>query len=96
MVEVGFEPTPLARLELESSALDRSAIRPTSMFWKSSYIFFPLSNSNVLLFCDIHLFDKIIEKNLTRSDHSFYQLLTRSTKSLPASTRFPGQNKLFW
>ena len=28
LVEVGFERTPLARLELESSALDRSAIRP--------------------------------------------------------------------
>jgi hypothetical protein len=35
MVEVGFEPTPLARLELESSALDRSAIRPTSITRKS-------------------------------------------------------------
>ena len=28
MVEVGFEPTPPERLELESSALDHSAIQP--------------------------------------------------------------------
>ena len=28
MVEVGFEPTPPKRLELESSALDHSAIQP--------------------------------------------------------------------
>ena len=30
MVEVGFEPTPPERLELESSALDHSAIQPSS------------------------------------------------------------------
>ena len=29
MLEVGFEPTPPERLELESSALDHSAIHPT-------------------------------------------------------------------
>ena len=28
MVQVGFEPTPPKRLELESSALDHSAIEP--------------------------------------------------------------------
>ena len=28
MVQVGFEPTPPKRLELESSALDRSATEP--------------------------------------------------------------------
>ena len=28
VVEVGFEPTPPERLELESSALDHSAIQP--------------------------------------------------------------------
>ena len=30
VVEVGFEPTPPKRLELESSALDHSAIQPLS------------------------------------------------------------------
>ena len=29
MVQVGFEPTPPKRLELESSALDRSATKPS-------------------------------------------------------------------
>ena len=28
MVQMGFEPTPPKRLELESSALDRSATEP--------------------------------------------------------------------
>ena len=32
LVEVGFEPTPPKRLELESSALDHSAIQPE---WQS-------------------------------------------------------------
>ena len=32
MVQVGFEPTPPKRLELESSALDRSATEPVSVF----------------------------------------------------------------
>ena len=32
MVQVGFEPTPPRRLELESSALDRSATEPFSIF----------------------------------------------------------------
>ena len=31
MVQVGFEPTPPKRLELESSALDRSATEPISL-----------------------------------------------------------------
>ena len=31
MVQVGFEPTPPKRLELESSALDRSAIEPNTI-----------------------------------------------------------------
>ena len=30
MVQVGFEPTPPKRLELESSALDHSATEPKS------------------------------------------------------------------
>ena len=39
MVEVGFEPTPPKRLELESSALDHSAIQPSA----SACAAFPLS-----------------------------------------------------
>ena len=33
MVQVGFEPTPPKRLELESSALDRSATEPPSYMY---------------------------------------------------------------
>ena len=32
MVHVGFEPTPPKRLELESSALDRSASEPSYQY----------------------------------------------------------------
>ena len=33
VVQVGFEPTPPKRLELESSALDRSATEPVSVLY---------------------------------------------------------------
>ena len=52
MVQVGFEPTPPKRLELESSALDHSAIEPLcNNYSQQSIMFLPyqFKNSNNLL-----------------------------------------------
>ena len=47
MVQMGFEPTPPKRLELESSALDRSATEPERVYWSRFMIYYALCNGYV-------------------------------------------------
>ena len=44
---MGFEPTPPKRLELESSALDRSATEPERVQWSRFMIYYALCNGYV-------------------------------------------------
>ena len=46
MVHVGFEPTPPKRLELESSALDRSASEPSYQYGNISFLHLNVVSKN--------------------------------------------------
>ena len=39
MTRVGFEPTPPKRVQLECTALDRSAIAPNRYYWVIEFFF---------------------------------------------------------